>query len=160
MFSVAFVHPKFDHNVGMIARSSDLFGAEHFFVVNDERVCAHPKTDTSKSMRRLCPPQKFATLQEVLKFERFDKVIGIEWKDDEEFLARAYPSFRYTHPEGNVLYVLGSEDVGLGDEELALCDEFVFIKTVKNWSLNVACAASVILSDRTNQQELALASGL
>jgi len=55
------------------------------------------------------------------------------------------PSF--VHPEAAV-YLLGAEDSGLPPDVRSMCERLVEIPTKKPYSLNVACAGSIVMYDR------------
>ena len=53
----------------------------------------------------------------------------------------------HTHPfQGDTLFLLGNEGAGLNNNQIAICDHFVYIPqyTDKTASLNVAIAGSIV----------------
>ena len=71
--------------------------------------------------------------------ERNISICGIE------IMPEAQPI--HTHPfRGDTLFMLGNEGSGLNKNQIAICDQFVYIPqyTDKTASLNVAIAGSII----------------
>lgn len=73
-------------------------------------------------------------------------LVGVELTDDARMLAD------FSHPE-RAVYLLGAEDHGLTQTSLAACHHVV--KLPGRFSMNVACAGSIIMYDRCVRSEAA-----
>ncbi len=68
-------------------------------------------------------------------------LVGVELDE------RAVPLPEFAHPL-RALYLLGAEDHGLPPAVLQRCHHLVQVPTPQAWSLNVAVAGSLVMSDR------------
>ena len=158
-------------NIGAIARVMQNFGVENLILVN-------PKCDylSKEAMDRathakniLLNAEKINSLEEAKK--RFDTLIGTTARPGSDYNIQRTP----LSPEqlakmmdklGNTAIVLGREDHGLNNEEIAFCDFTITIPTIKKYrALNVSHSLSIILYElfkvRTEykENEVKMASG-
>ena len=148
--SVAFVEPLYEINIGYVARCMKNFGLSRLVLVKPRcgvgseayKFAAHAQDVLSKA--------RFASSLSELRSE-FDLVVGttgVTTKDLSHVRRWITPeelAQRIAQQDGEVLLVLGREDIGLTNEELALCDIVVTIPANPEYPiLNVSHAAAVI----------------
>ncbi|MGC8562613.1 MAG: RNA methyltransferase [Thermoplasmata archaeon] len=144
------VEPKNPGNLGAIARLMKNFGLNDLTVVNTNRI---PSEDIFRSMKGseiLSKCKMVVTLDEAIKGLKF--VVGTSgvksdsprevlrnYMDPKEFVKLA------TRIEGKIGIILGREDIGLTNNELAMCDFFVHIPADEEYPiLNVSSAAAIL----------------
>lgn len=138
-FGVACYRPKTGANVGSLWRSATLFGAA--FLATVGRRYVRQASDTEKAANHT-PLLHFADLDDLIEhLPHSCPLVGVELDP------RATPLPRFAHPE-RALYLLGAEDDGLPPAVLDRCHHLVQIPTAIPRSMNVACAGSVLMSDR------------
>ncbi len=135
-------------NLGSALRSLDGAGGRGLILLGDSTDAYHP-TAVRASMGSIFTQKLVKTSTAELvewKKRRGACVVGT-WCGE----AKAYRSYNY--PENTIL-LMGSEQKGLQEEHLALCDELVHIP-MRGYvdSLNLACAASVVLFEIFDQLE-------
>lgn len=136
-FAIGIYNYKTPANVGMLFRSAYVFGANKLFTIGRRyEECA---ADTPKSTRHI-EYVHFDSVQEFLDATDGKNVVSIEMTDRADYLGG------YVHPD-NAWYVLGNEVTGVPDEILDVSDN-VIIQTAKPYSLNVAVAGSIVMSNR------------
>jgi len=134
---IGIYNPKKDLNVGGLYRHAFVFGAAFAFTIGG-RYGKHA-ADTVAAGRHL-PVYEHADWEHFLSCLPVDAILcGIEIMPGAESL------LEFEHPE-RAVYLLGAEDTGLGDEQLAACEHVVQIET--RFSMNVASTAAVVLYDR------------
>ncbi|CAI2379014.1 unnamed protein product [Moneuplotes crassus] len=127
-------------NFGRLVRSAAAFGVSEIFVVNSGKgkldLFGHQGTAKHMDFRF------FKKLKEVKEYCNENKIsiCGIEIIEGAEPVHKM--PFR-----GDTLFMLGNEGTGLNQNQIDVCDQFVYIGqyTGKTASLNVACAGSIIL---------------
>lgn len=145
---VIFDYPKFSANAGMICRTADLYGAKSFIISNPNRIDTGKLTgDTANAWQRMGKTAyslEYAIDLAIADIKsdggKFYEVVAVEKVLEIE----NYRQVR-TFDNPNTIFVFGSEDHGLTDEKLRLCDGVFTIDTVKNWSMNVANSAAIAL---------------
>lgn len=144
-------------NIGNILRSASIFGCQECLVVGQKRY----RLTGEHNSRHNLPRRHFwshADAKEYLHAKGI-RVYGIE------IMAGASPLMRYNPDTGVVqfpfdrqckgaAFVMGNEGDGLSIKQREICDEFIFIPQTRgatsrsgggSASLNVACAATVVL---------------
>lgn len=131
--------PKFKENIGSLWRTADLLGVDCIFTIG-QRYQRQP-TDTMASERNVSLTT-FAAVGDLLRCMSplGMRLIGVERSDG------ATPLHLFQHP-AQACYLLGSEDHGLSAEALKACRELV--RLPGRYSMNVACAGSIVLWDRS-----------
>lgn len=144
------VEPKNPGNLGAIARLMKNFGLSDLTVVNINRI---PSEDFFRSMKGseiLSKCKMVKTLEEAIKgLEFVVGTSGVKSDSPKEVLRN------YMGPEefvnlsrkmgGKIGIILGREDIGLTNSELAKCDFFVHIPTNEEYPiLNVSSAAAIL----------------
>lgn len=140
-------------NIGRIVRSASIFGVKEVVVVGQRkfRLSADHGARFDVSFRH------FWTFEEAdayLVGERGCTVLGVEIEESAEPLmtfdsASGIATFPFV---GSTAFVFGNEGLGLSQKQRRMCDKFVFIPQNRGGdagqgsaSLNVACAAAVVL---------------
>lgn len=136
---IAIYHPKTEANVGTLWRSSMNFDVKLLATIG--RRYKRQSSDTCKAPLSL-PLHHYRDLDDLIEhLPHGCPLIGVELHE------RAVPLTGFRHPP-QAMYLLGAEDHGLPDSVIARCHALVQIPTPTPWSLNVACAGSIVLADR------------
>jgi tRNA G18 (ribose-2'-O)-methylase SpoU len=138
-FVVGVFRPKREANVGSLWRSASLYGAAMVFTVGARY--ARQASDTPNTPAHT-PLLHFVDVEDLVEhLPHGCPLVGVEMADE------AVPLAGFAHPL-RAAYLLGSEDNGLPAEVLKRCHHAVRIESVQPWSMNVACAGTVLLYDR------------
>jgi|SRR5215471_21570765 len=138
-FTVGIHQPKRSDNVGSLWRSASLYGAALVFTVGARYT--RQGSDTPNTPAHV-PLIHFADVEDlVAHLPHGCPLVGVELDE------QARPLSNYVHP-ARAAYLLGAEDHGLPPAVLKRCHELVQIECPASWSMNVACAGTVILWDR------------
>jgi tRNA G18 (ribose-2'-O)-methylase SpoU len=136
-------------NVGSILRCANAFGAKQFGLHGKGKYDRRSTVGTHKYIDVL----KFPSLYELREFAwQMDTiVIGVEQTPS----SAPYNEFDwidYISSNLKIVLLFGSEDNGLSDSEMRVCDHLVSIPQYGSVrSINVACAASIIMSHLATQ---------
>jgi len=150
-FSVILVGPKFQGNIGLIARLMKNFGVSDYRLVNGPELKSQAWKRAMHGRDVLAAAKAFKTLDEALK--DIDYIVGtsgISSRHDRKHL-RNYirpPEFakRIRRISGRVGLLFGRENYGLSVEELAKCDLLVHIPTNPEYPiLNISHAVAIVL---------------
>lgn len=132
-------------NAGTLIRSAAAFGVSEVFLVdapNPKLVKRKRLTFGSHGTEDLTTYRTFESLTAVREYCVSNKitVCGVEITPTSQPVHKA--PFK-----GSTLFVMGNEGTGLNKNQVAICDQFVYIEqyTGKTASLNVAVAGSIIL---------------
>ncbi len=156
-FSVVLVKPKFDGNVGSVARAMKNFGLTRLILVNPCELGEEARKRAMHGLDILDTAKTYANLDGALKDA--DLVIGttgIDTKNEKKFLRIPITPRDFAEKareiEGRVAILFGREDFGLLTEELRRCDLLVTIPTDETYPiLNVAQAAVIIFYELFQQ---------
>ena len=136
-FEIGIFHPKHETNVGTLWRSAYQLGASGIFTIGKRY-----KRQTSDTVHYL----EQLAVKEYTSFEEFYRtlspdrlLVAIELGGSE--LAH------FSHPS-QAIYLLGAEDHGLPKNILDRCHFQVSIPSIRESSLNVAVAGSIVMYDR------------
>lgn len=136
-FEIGIYHPKTADNLGTLWRSAYQLGAAGIFTIG--RPYRRQATDTANAQYQI-PLRHYLTLEEFLKARPVGAVIvGVEMGGE--------PLAEFRHPACAV-YLLGSEDSGLGPTARACCNRIVSIESSRTPSYNVAVAGSIVMYHR------------
>lgn len=138
-FGIVVWHPKTGVNVGTLWRSALVNGAAFVGTVGARytRQCS----DTPGTSNHL-PLVHYTDLNDLIEhLPHGCPLVAVELDD----LAKPLPQF--THPR-QACYLLGAEDHGLPSTILQRCHYIVQVPTVRDWSMNVAVAGSIVMYDR------------
>ncbi|GBC75210.1 tRNA (cytidine/uridine-2'-O-)-methyltransferase TrmJ [archaeon HR06] len=146
--SIGVIEPKYEINLGYIARVSGNFGLDKIYLVN-------PKLDIEKAKVFASHASHLLDKAIILDFKSliksFDLVIattGIEVKRTSRIKALELEDFVKIFPDlsSNLILILGRDTTGLTREELNKCDLLLHICTKSNYeSLNISHALAIIL---------------
>lgn len=136
-FAVALYGPKTDGNVGGAIRAAGAFEAQ-LVVIGTKRLGIKGRVERTdpRSTHRHMPVQWIPDVLEALPHEC--EAVAVEMGDGSISL----PYF--DHPE-RAYYIFGSEDTGLPDDVVKMCDHHV---SIPSGSLNLSAAVNVVLYDR------------
>lgn len=138
-YGLAIYDPKNVHNWGSLFRTANILGCD--FIASINRRFPKQASDTLKTHRHV-PIFEYKDFDDFYNHIPYNtKLIGIELTD------KATDLKEFKHPE-RAVYLLGSEDNGLPMSILNRCHETV--KLSGRFSMNVACAGSIVLYHRTN----------
>ena len=155
-FALVLVEPKYDGNIGSVARVMKNFGFGRLVLVNPPRIGKEARKNAMHALDVLLSAEKFKTLSEVKK--EFDFLVAtsaivagnrnaLRIPVTPEALENAVDA------EGSVGVVFGREDHGLRNEEILLCDMIVNIPSNPDYpTLNVAQSVGVILYELSRQR--------
>jgi len=149
---VVAVSPKYQLNVGYIARVSANFGVKNIEIVNP-RCNIHGKTAIkySKAARKLLESAKLSRSLEKSISGTFSIATTGIWRKGGAALGNIYTpeqaaSIIRKSNQKLVSIVLGRDDTGLHKEEIEKCDIVVFIPTAESYPvLNISHALSILL---------------
>lgn len=149
VFSVVLLQPKYEGNIGFVARAMKNFGLRHLYLIDGEAPMgseAYARASHASEILDNAKPLDFDDL-----FEKFDLVVGttgISKKSPTSPRAALSPtefSKRIKRMKGKGALVFGREDIGMKNEELERCDLVVSIPTSEEYPiLNISHAASII----------------
>jgi len=136
-FGIGCYHMKYGVNYGTLFRSALILGADFIFLIGKR--FKKMSSDTTKTFKTI-------PLYEYETFEQFKKnlpygcqIIAIELDNNSE-------SIEYFKHPLNCVYLLGAEDHGIPQKELAQCHKIVNLPGEQ--SMNVAIAGSIAMYDR------------
>lgn len=140
-FGIAILDAKHESNVGVLWRSASVFGASFIATVGEKRYKTM-KSDTMKSHRHI-PLFHYSDIIDLRShLPKNCKLIGVELTNEASDLQS------FIHPE-QALYLLGAEDHGIPFHILQQVDHIIKINTLRDISLNVGVAGSIVCYDRT-----------
>jgi tRNA/rRNA methyltransferase len=150
-FSVILVQPKFQGNIGLIARLMKNFGVADLRLVDAPGLRSQAWKRAMHAQDILEAARSFKTLDEAL--EDVDYIVGtsgISSKHDKKHLRNFVrpPDFakRIRKMAGRVGLLFGRENYGLSVEELTRCDLLVHIPTNPEYPiLNISHAVAIVL---------------
>ena len=138
-FAIGIYQPKFEINVGTLWRTANLYCASMLFTIGKRYT---PNKSDKMSSDKHIPLVHFNNIEHFLEANPLNiPIIGIEMDQ------RARVLHKFNHPE-SAWYLLGAEDDGLPKEVINELDHVVQIPTLKDYSMNVSVAGSIVLYDR------------
>lgn len=155
-FAVVLVEPKYEGNVGSIARVMKNFGFTKLVLVNPPTMGSEARRNSMHALDILLSAESFKSLSEVKK--KFDFLVAtsaIVAGDRNALRIPVTPEAleNAVGAEGSVGIVFGREDYGLHNEEILLCDMIVNIPSNPEYpTLNVAQSVGVILYELSRQR--------
>ncbi len=142
-FGIAVYNPKTESNVGTLWRSAFLYDAAFIGTVGARYRKQASDTPNTANHIPLINYVDFADLHDHIPHSC--PLIGVELIEGAKTLSE------YAHPQ-RAVYLLGAEDNGLPASVMDKCHDVVQIPTVRDWSMNVAVAGSIIMYDRHNKE--------
>lgn len=138
-FGIVIYKPKFETNVGTLWRSAFLQNAAFVGTVGARYKLQ--ASDTPHTTNHI-PLVHYTDIDDMINRLPFScPLIAVELDD----CAKSLPEF--WHPP-RAVYLLGAEDNGIPRSVLDRCHYVVQIPTVRDWSMNVAAAGSIVMYDR------------
>jgi 23S rRNA (guanosine2251-2'-O)-methyltransferase len=135
-------------NFGAIGRTCDCAGVDGIVIPERNSVSVTPDAVKTSAGGLFYVP--VCRERDIISAVRFLKESGVKVVAASEKGARDYTELDMTVP---VAIVMGSEDVGISQEVLRLCDEIATIPMLGNiGSLNVSVAAGVLIYDVVRQR--------
>lgn len=138
-FGIGIYKSKTETNIGTLWRSAFILGASFIFTIGNRY---------NKQGSDTCQSHKHIPLFHYIDINDFKshvpdqcKIIGIELHPSSK------PLHKFIHPE-RCVYLLGAEDIGLDEEALSICHSLIQIEGLKEFSLNVQTAGSIVMHDR------------
>ena len=139
-------------NFGAIGRTADCSGVNGIVIPERNSVSVTPDAVKTSAGGLFYVP--VCRERDLVSAVRFLKDSGVKVVAASEKAARDYTECDLTVP---VAIVMGSEDTGISESVLRLCDELVAIPMMGNiGSLNVSVAAGVMMYEGVRQRRLAL----
>lgn len=135
---IALFYPKFEANVGMVMRTSAIFGVDFIYIIGPIRY-KHMRTDTLKCSRHV-PIIHFTDFKDFWNhIPNNTDVIGVELSE------KSRPIQNWVHRPRS-LFLFGPEDGSIPDSELKRC--IAKIQLPGYPSLNLSTAVAVTLYDK------------
>lgn len=149
-FCVVLVEPKYDGNVGAVARAMKNFGLRELLLVKPCQIGEEARRRAMHGLDVLESAKTFDGLDDAIK--NADMVVGttgIDTKSEKKFLRIPISPSEFAERAkdvgGHIAILFGREDFGLLNGELRKCDLLVTIPTDARYPiLNVAQAAVII----------------
>lgn len=158
-FSVVLVEPKFEGNIGSVARLMKNFGLEELILINPLK---HPKFSgeaRAMSMHGLDVLENAVVLSDYRELiDRFDFLVGTTAVSGGDSNSRRRPVFpehlvNCLDCEGKVALIFGREDSGMSNEEIDVCDVLVTIPASREYpTMNLSHSVAVILYELTKHR--------
>jgi len=151
IFYVILVEPKYNGNVGAVARAMMNFDIEQLYLVNPcdlDNVCYARAMHATKILDNA---RMFSCFEDAVKnLDYLVATSSIESKTDKRHLRNPLLleefAERVIEVEGKIGLVFGREDYGLYNNEIAACDIMLKIPTSESYlSLNLSNAVTVVL---------------
>lgn len=147
---VALVSPQDPGNIGTILRTMDAVNASGLILVDGGTDAYHPNAVRASMGAVFSQKIVTATFNELSHWGKANQchILGTS-----AHAADDYHNAKYSYP---LILLLGSEQKGLSEEHLAICDQTVKLPMLgKVSSLNLAVAAGVLLYEVMRKQEKA-----
>lgn len=141
--SIVIVEPEVPENTGFISRLCANFGFK-LKLVNPKFNLSKARSTANNNQDILREAKIYNSLEKAL--EEIDFAVGTK--------PRKGTSCENFNFRNNTSIVLGRESSGLTNQELKLCDATVYISTKGYNSLNLSHAASILMYEATNNDEI------
>lgn len=158
-FGVVLVEPKFEGNIGSVARLMKNFGLEELVLISPPK---HPKFSSearAMSMHGLDVLENAVILKDYKELsDRFDFLVGTSAISAGDTNARRRPVFpeelvNSLDCKGKIALIFGREDHGMNNEEIDVCDVMVTIPASREYpTMNLSHSVAVILYELTKQR--------
>ena len=160
MIDVAVVEPRYQINLGYIARVLRNFGMDRLYLVNPR--CDYRGKQAikySKHAHMLLESARITkSIKDLVRGAFVIGTTGIWSKTDRSFhnvfmLQKAGAMLRRVSTRKRVVLLIGRDDTGLTKEELKACDATVFIGANREYPvLNISHALAIMLYELTSKQ--------
>lgn len=148
-FSVVLVNPRYQGNVGSVARVMKNFGVSNLVLVNPPDLKGKARAMAMHAQDLLDEATVYEDFYKLQ--EKFDFLVGTSAKIGGDNNHLRHPVFPWDLENSleitsRIALIFGREDNGLLNQELALCDLLVTIPTSREYpTMNLAQSAAVIL---------------
>ncbi len=160
---VAVMEPKYQQNLGYIARVSKNFGVEKLILINPR--CSYKGKEAIKYSKHASDLLRSATICKNINQLKGDFLIGTTgiWHKTGESFYNIYNmagiskmSNRARHSGKRITVLLGRDDTGLSKDELRHCDATISLDTNEKYPiLNISHALAIILHGLGSEPETA-----
>jgi len=140
--SIGLINPKNPVNVASILRAAGCYGVASVFYTGQRYRFAKDFNADTKAFHKVIPTIGVDDLKEVVP--EGASVVAVE------LVEGATPLPLFEHPS-NAFYLLGPEDVSIGEDVLSWCDHVVYVPTFS--CMNLAATANVLLYDRLSKSD-------
>lgn len=154
-FSVVLVEPRYDGNIGSVARVMGNFGFRNLVLVCPPDIGMEGRRNSMHAKDIMDGAQVRDSFKDVV--EEYDFLVATTAKtagDGNTLRTPVYPEALSVACEskGKVALVFGREDYGLLNDELALCDMQVTVPADKKYpTMNLAMSVGVILYELSKE---------
>ncbi|MBU0763180.1 MAG: RNA methyltransferase [Candidatus Altiarchaeota archaeon] len=154
-FSIVLVEPRYDGNIGSVARVMKNFGFNKLVLVRPPKIGSEARKNSMHAMEILGKSDVYKSFGEAI--EDFDFVVGTTAKvagDGNKLRTPVYVEELSValDTKGKIALVFGREDYGLLNEELELCDMLVTIPANYEYpTLNLAHSVGIVLYEVSRQ---------
>ncbi|MFH0862547.1 MAG: RNA methyltransferase [Candidatus Altiarchaeota archaeon] len=162
-FSVVLVEPRYDGNVGSVARAMKNFGFSDLVIVNGPQIGPEGRKNAMHALDIVQSALRLKSFDEVV--DRFDLLVGTSAKtggDANHLRTPVFPEelVKAANLKGKVALVFGREDYGLLNEEIDKCDILVTIPANPEYpTLNIAQSSCILLYELSRVQNRLNAPG-
>lgn len=142
-YGIAVYQPKSESNIGTLWRSAFLQDAA--FLVTIGQRYKRQASDTPGTPNHV-PLIHYSDIDDLIEhLPESCPLVAVELDNR----AKMLPDFK--HPQ-RACYLLGAEDRGIPPSVLAICHDIIQIPTVRDWSMNLGVAGSIVMYDRLSKQ--------
>ncbi len=148
-FSVVLVEPKYQKNIGSVARVMKNFNFKELVLINPPDIGSEARAMAMHGRDILQNSKKLRNFQELKK--RFDFLVAttaIIGSDRNALRTPVTPEElrNSIHSDGRIALIFGREDYGLFNSEIEFCDLLVSIPTNNEYpTLNLSHAVTIVL---------------
>lgn len=143
-FGIGVYDPKYPVNVGSLMRSAYMYDASYTFTIGNRY--KRERSDTPKTNHHI-PNFTYKDFDDFwAHIPNNVDIVGVEMDE------RARPLTNFTWPK-RPLILMGAEDIGIPKKYLDKCRYVVQIPTIRKYSLNVSCAASIAMYDYLSKRQ-------
>lgn len=149
MFYIIIVEPKYEGNIGFIARTMKNFGFKKLILVNPCKLKDDAYKRAMHSTEILDRAKIVKSFDSAIK--KIDYIVGTtgvvsgEKSHLRSFLTPREFAEKVQELKGNIAFVFGREDIGLLNEELEKCDIVLTIPTSGYPIMNLSHAVAIVL---------------
>jgi tRNA/rRNA methyltransferase len=156
LFHVILVEPRYDGNIGSVARIMKNFGFKNLVLVNPPKIGAEGRKNSMHARDLMDSAKVYPSFKEAA--EEYDFLVATTAKlggDSNRHRTPVYPEAlgKALKTKGKIAIVFGREDYGLLNDEIKLCDLSVTIPANPEYpTLNLAQSVAVILYELSKQK--------
>jgi len=155
-FTVVLVEPRYDGNVGSVARAMKNFGFKNLVLVNGPEIGPEGRKNAMHALDIVQSALRMKSFDEVV--DRYDFIVGTTAKtggDSNHLRTPVFPDqlANAIGKKGKIALVFGREDYGLLNEEIDRCDFLLTIPANMEYpTLNLAQSAAILLYELSRQE--------